>query len=35
MPRCKYEEAGKSFEPYDLVKEENPDGWDAGRELIA
>jgi hypothetical protein len=31
----KYEQAVKAFEPYDCVKEENPEGRAAGRALIA
>jgi hypothetical protein len=25
----------KAFEPYDSIKEENPEAWEAGRALIA
>jgi uncharacterized protein YecE (DUF72 family) len=34
-PGRQYEEAVKAFEPYDSVKEENPDARAAGKELIA
>jgi len=34
-PGCKYEEAVKSFQPYDQVKEPNPDARAAGTALIA
>ena len=34
-PGRRYEEAVKSFQPYDKVKEANPDARAAGRELIA
>jgi hypothetical protein len=33
-PGRKYEEAVKTFEPYDRVKEENPEARAAGRALI-
>jgi uncharacterized protein YecE (DUF72 family) len=33
-PRRKYEEAVKTFQPYDKVKEANPDAREAGRALI-
>ena len=33
-PGRQYEEAVKAFEPYDKVKEENPDARAAGRALI-
>ena len=32
--RRKYEEAVKTFEPYDRIKEENPAALAAGRALI-
>jgi uncharacterized protein YecE (DUF72 family) len=34
-PGCKYEEAVKTFEPYDKVKEQNPEARAAGKALIA
>ena len=34
-PGRKYEEAVKEFEPYDSIKEENPEARAAGRALIA
>jgi hypothetical protein len=34
-PGRKYEEAVKTFEPYDKIKEENPEARAAGRTLIA
>ena len=34
-PGRKYEEAVKAFEPYDSMKEENPEARAAGRALIA
>lgn len=34
-PGRKYEEAVKAFEPYDSIKEENPEARAAGRGLIA
>jgi uncharacterized protein YecE (DUF72 family) len=34
-PGRQYEQAVKAFEPYDQVKEENPDARAAGRQLIA
>ncbi len=34
-PRSKYEQAIKAFEPYDSVKEENPEARAAGRALVA
>lgn len=34
-PGCQYEEAVKTFEPYDNIKEENPDARAAGKALIA
>jgi uncharacterized protein YecE (DUF72 family) len=34
-PGRKYEEAVKTFQPYDKVKEQNPDARAAGRKLIA
>ena len=34
-PGRKYEEAVKAFEPYDSIKEENPEARAAGRTLIA
>jgi hypothetical protein len=34
-PGRKYEQAVKAFEPYDSIKEENPDARAAGRALIA
>jgi hypothetical protein len=34
-PGRKYEEAVKSFEPYDSIKEENPEARAAGRGLVA
>lgn len=34
-PGRQYEEAVKAFEPYDSIKEENPDARAAGRALIA
>jgi len=34
-PGRQYEEAVKAFEPYDSIKEENPDARVAGRVLIA
>ena len=33
-PGRKYEEAVKTFEPYDRIKEENPEARAAGRALI-
>ena len=33
-PGRQYEEAVKAFEPYDSIKEENPDARAAGRALI-
>jgi uncharacterized protein YecE (DUF72 family) len=33
-PGRKYEQAVKAFEPYDSIKEENPEGRAAGRALI-
>ena len=34
-PGRQYEEAVKTFEPYDSIKEENPDARAAGKALIA
>ena len=34
-PGRKYEEAVKAFEPYDSIKEENPEARAAGQALIA
>ena len=34
-PGRKYEQAVKAFEPYDSIKEENPEARAAGRTLIA
>ena len=34
-PGRKYEEAVKTFQPYDKVKEENPDARAAGKALIS
>jgi coproporphyrinogen III oxidase-like Fe-S oxidoreductase len=34
-PGRKYQEGVKAFEPYDSIKEENPDAQAAGRTLIA
>ena len=34
-PGRKYEQAVKAFEPYDTLKEENPEARAAGRALIA
>ena len=34
-PGRKYEQAVKAFEPYDSIKEENPEARAAGRALIA
>jgi hypothetical protein len=34
-PGRKYEQAVKAFEPYDTIKEENPEARAAGRALIA
>jgi glycerate-2-kinase len=34
-PGRKYEQAVKAFEPYDSIKEENPEARTAGRALIA
>jgi hypothetical protein len=34
-PGRKYEQAVKTFEPYDSIKEENPEARAAGRALIA
>jgi uncharacterized protein YecE (DUF72 family) len=34
-PGRKYEQAVKAFEPYDTIKEENPEARAAGRQLIA
>jgi hypothetical protein len=34
-PGPKYEQAVKAFEPYDSIKEENPEARAAGRALIA
>jgi len=34
-PGRKYEQVVKAFEPYDTVKEENPEARAAGRALIA
>jgi hypothetical protein len=34
-PGRKYEQAVKTFQPYDAVKEENPEARAAGRTLIA
>lgn len=34
-PGRQYEEAVKAFEPYDRVKDENPEARAAGRQLIA
>jgi uncharacterized protein YecE (DUF72 family) len=34
-PGRKYEQAVKAFEPYDRIKEENPEARAAGRELIS
>jgi hypothetical protein len=34
-PGRQYEQAVKAFEPYDRVKEENPEARAAGRQLIA
>ncbi|MGO8927058.1 MAG: hypothetical protein ACLQU3_09245 [Limisphaerales bacterium] len=34
-PGRKYEQAVKAFEPYDSIKEENPEARVAGRALIA
>jgi hypothetical protein len=34
-PGRRYEEAVKAFEPYDTIKEENPEARAAGRALIA
>ena len=34
-PGRQYEEAAKTFEPYDSIKEENPDAQAAGKALIA
>jgi uncharacterized protein YecE (DUF72 family) len=34
-PGRKYEEAVRTFEPYDRLKEENPEARDAGRKLIS
>jgi hypothetical protein len=35
MPGRKYEQAVKAFEPYDCIKEENPEARAAGKALIA
>jgi glycerate-2-kinase len=32
---CQYEQAVKAFEPYDAIKEENPEARATGRALIA
>jgi hypothetical protein len=34
-PGRKYEQAVKAFEPYDTLKEENPEARAAGKKLIA
>ncbi|MGO8925941.1 MAG: hypothetical protein ACLQU3_03460 [Limisphaerales bacterium] len=34
-PGRKYEQAVKAFEPYDSIKEENPEAREAGKALIA
>ena len=34
-PGRKYEEAVKTFQPYDKVKEQNPDARAAGKALVA
>ena len=34
-PGRKYEEAVKTFQPYDAIKEENPEARAAGRALVA
>ena len=34
-PGRKYEQAVKAFEPYDSIKEENPEARAAGRALVA
>jgi hypothetical protein len=34
-PGCKYEQAVKAFEPYESIKEENPEAQAAGRTVIA
>ena len=34
-PGRKYEQAVKAFEPYDSIKEENPEAHEAGRALIS
>jgi hypothetical protein len=35
QPGRQYEEAVKTFEPYDSIKEQNPDARAAGKALIA
>ena len=34
-PGRRYEDAVKTFQPYDRIKEENPEAREAGRKLIA